>query len=194
MPQTITFTEQPLGSVNPTYLCKINRVSFTGTIVNDPGQPTTPVMAHDASLTGPVGITFSNAVDFVQLDVGSLSQLNSTALHFYDQSGTLITTISNSALGVEHFSFTPDSGVKIGSVLIAGTGNASFSVDNLTFSNTPVVVDITTTAPAGASSLADINGILWDTSGTRPTSPTRSRPAPASISTTAIRPSTVFLS
>jgi serralysin len=164
LPQTITFSEQPLDTLNPVYLCKINTVSFTGVIVNDGSQPNAPALAHDASLIGSVGITFSNAVDFVQLDVGSFASVGCTTLSFYDASGTLITSMDNTQTGVQHFSFTPTGDVKIGSVLIAdaaGSESAPFSVDSLTFSNTPPLVDKTTVAPVGALSPADINGVLW---------------------------------
>src|SRR5262245_65087859 len=70
LPQTITFSEQPLDTLDPVYLCKINTVSFTGTIVNDESQPDSPALAPDASHAGSVEMTFSNAVDFVDLDVG----------------------------------------------------------------------------------------------------------------------------
>src|SRR5262245_60983675 len=146
LPQTITFSEQPLDTLNPVYLCKINTVSFTGVIVNDGSQPNSPALAHDASQIGSVGITFSNAVDFVQLDVGSFQSVGSTTLSFYDATGGLITSIDNSQVGVQQFSFTPTGNVKIGSVVIAdaGSGSAPFSIDNLTFSNTPIIVDKTT--------------------------------------------------
>jgi Ca2+-binding RTX toxin-like protein len=164
LPQTITFSEQPLDTLNPVYLCKINTVSFTGVIVNDGSQPNSPALAHDASHVGPVAITFSNAVDFVELDVGSFASLGCTTLSFYDASGALITSMDNSQTGVQNFSFTPTGDVKIGSVLIAdaaGSGPAPFSVDSLTFSNTPPLVDKTTVTPVGALSPSDINGVLW---------------------------------
>src|SRR5262245_47723387 len=164
LPQTITFSEQPLDTLNPVYLCKINTVSFTGVIVNDGSQPSSPALAHDANRIGSVGISFSNAVDFVQLDVGSFQSVGCTTLSFYDASGALITSMDNTQTGVQHFSFTPTGDVKIGSVLIAdaaGSPSAPFSVDNLTFSNTPIIVDKTTVTPVGAQSPADINGVLW---------------------------------
>ena len=163
MPQTITFSEQPLDTVDPVYLCKVNTVSFTGVIVSDGSQPASPALAPDASHAGSVGVTFSNAVDFVELDVGSFESLQSATLSFYDQNGALITSMDNSQLGVQHFSFTPTGDVKIGSVVIAdsGSGSPPFSVDNLTFSNTPPLVDKTTVTPVGAQSPADINGVLW---------------------------------
>jgi len=76
LPQTITFSEQPLDTVDPVYLCKVNTVSFTGVIVSDGSQPASPALAPDASHAGSVGITFSNAVDFVELDVGSFESLS----------------------------------------------------------------------------------------------------------------------
>ena len=163
MPQTITFSEQPLDTVDPVYLCKVNTVSFTGVIVSDGSQPASPALAPDASHAGSVGITFSNAVDFVQLDVGSFESLHSATLSFYDQNGALITSMDNSQTGVQHFSFTPTGDTKIGSVVVAdsGSGSPPFSVDNLTFSNTPPLVDKTTVTPVGATSPADINGVLW---------------------------------
>src|SRR5262245_20359148 len=164
LPQTITFSEQPLDTLNPVYLCKINTVSFTGVIVNDGSQPNSPALAHDASHIGSVGITFSNAVDFVELDVGSFASAGTTTLSFYDANGALITSMDNPQTGVEHFSFTPTGDVKIGSVLIAvaaGSGPTPFTVDSLTFSNTPPLVDKTTDTPVGALSPADINGVLW---------------------------------
>ena len=163
MPQTITFSEQPLDTVDPVYLCKVNTVSFTGVIVNDGSQPASPALAPDASHAGSVGIAFSNAVDFVELDVGSFESLQSATLSFYDQNGALITSMDNSQLGVQHFSFTPTGDIKIGSVVVtdSGSGSPPFSVDNLTFSNTPPLVDKTTVTPVGATSPADINGVLW---------------------------------
>jgi Ca2+-binding RTX toxin-like protein len=163
LPQTITFSEQPLDTVDPVYLCKVNTVSFTGVIVSDGSQPASPALAPDASHAGSVGITFSNAVDFVELDVGSFESLQSATLSFYDQNGALITSMDNSQLGVQHFSFTPTGDTKIGSVVVAdsGSGSPPFSVDNLTFSNTPPLVDKTTVTPVGATSPADINGVLW---------------------------------
>jgi serralysin len=163
LPQTITFSEQPLDTANPVYLCKINTVSLTGVIVNDGSQPGSPVLAPGASDTGSVEITFSDAVDFVTLDLGSLESAQSTTLSFYDASGALITSMENSQTGVERFSFTPTGGARIGSVLIADAGSevAPFTVDTLSFSNTPPLVDKTTVTPAGAQSPADINGILW---------------------------------
>ena len=118
MPKTITFSEQPLDTVDPVYLCKVNTVSFTGVIVNDGSQPASPALAPDASHAGSVGIAFSNAVDFVELDVGAFESLQSATLSFYDQNGALITSMDNSQLGVQHFSFTPTGDIKIGRLLL----------------------------------------------------------------------------
>jgi len=151
--QTITFTEQPLFTVKPKYLCKVEKVSFIGEIVSDAAQPDTPVIAANTSYTGPVTMRFSKAVDKVEFDAGYFDEIGSTRIRVYDKNGNLLHSELNSQIGVQHFSF--DYNKDIGKVKIIAIGDepAGFSVDSVKFTVQPPQVN--------ASGNDDIDGILW---------------------------------
>src|ERR1044071_8795268 len=109
--QTITFNEKPFGTVNSQYLCKINTVTFTGQIVNDSAQYDSPVIAANASYTGPVSWTFSAPVSEVAFDAGYFDNISSTTVKYFDAKGNLLKSETNSIFGIEHFSYANSTGI-----------------------------------------------------------------------------------
>ena len=152
---TITFSEQPLGTVNPVYNYPDTTADVLGEIVNDSSQPTSPVVAANTSYTGPVFIDFTTPVTHVEFDVGYFDELQSTTVTFIGPGGDVLQTSQNSQLGFQHFSFDSAEGISAVNVVNTGFDGNGFGVDNVTFSGsmTPAaaktIVDIT---PTGASS------------------------------------------
>ena len=72
---TITFSEQPRGTTNPTFTFDDNTITTVGEIVNDGAQPDSPVIAANSSYRGPVFLYFENPVNYVS---GSLTSAIST--------------------------------------------------------------------------------------------------------------------
>ncbi|MDO8397608.1 MAG: M10 family metallopeptidase [Bradyrhizobium sp.] len=153
MSQTISFSEQAFGTVNPTYLCKVVKVAFTGTIVGDGAQPNTPVLAANASYDGPVSWTFSKPVSNVQFDAGYFNSIGSTVFKFYDAGGHLLQSFTNSQLGIQHVSYS--NYTKIAKVVVApvGADDAGFSVDSIQFTYQPPRIEL--------SKSPNIDGLLW---------------------------------
>src|SRR4051812_8186826 len=102
---TITFSEQPLGTINPVYSFADNTVYTTGVIVVDGAQPASPVIAANSSYLGPVFLFFDHAVDSVSINVGYFDNLHSTQLIFRDEAGRVLYSVDNAGFGVQQFSF-----------------------------------------------------------------------------------------
>jgi serralysin len=159
--QKITFSEKPLGTSNPQYLAKINTISFTGQIVTDGSQPTSPVLAANSSYIGPVSWTFSAPVSDVAFDAGYFDQVSSTTISYFDASGKLLKSELNTQTGLQHFSYSNAGGIARVTVVNTSADPNGFAVDSVTFTNQPTKVGLTTNTPTGAESPADVNGELW---------------------------------
>ena len=151
--QTITFSEQPYGTIDPVYHCKTNTISFFGTVVTDSAQPDSPVLAYDQSFLGPVSFTFSDPVSHVSFDVGYFDDLLTTNVSFYDSLGNLLDSEDNFQFGIEHYSLDSLTGIARVVITPLSEDPAGFSVDSISFTNEPQQVF--------ASGNQDIDGLLW---------------------------------
>ena len=151
---TITFSEQALNTVNPTYKYTNNFAAFEGEIVSDSSQPTSPVIAANTSYNGPVNFDFQVAVSTVSFEVGYFDAVGSTTVNYYNSAGKLLFTQNNSQLGLQQFSYTNNKGIARIEVVKAGPDASGFGVDTVSFTTLkPVAV----TAPADT----DIKALLW---------------------------------
>ncbi|APE43910.1 hypothetical protein BOO69_11195 [Sulfitobacter alexandrii] len=130
---TITFSEQPRFTQNPTFEFDNNTVTTVGQIVSDGAQPNTPVIAANTSYRGPVFLYFENPVNYVSMDVGYFDNLGSTRVEFRDASGNVVHVVNNDALGVLNFEFASDLGIASIAVIDESFDAAGFSVDTVIF-------------------------------------------------------------
>lgn len=135
MPQTITFSEQSIGTVNPTFDVDGNTITTIGQIVQDGAQPDSPVIAANTSYTGPVFVYFDNPVESVSVDVGYFDNLGSTRIEFRNAYGVVVHSVNNVGFGVETFSYTDLTGLGISSVAAIDESfdAAGFSLDTVVF-------------------------------------------------------------
>jgi hypothetical protein len=148
---TITFSEQPLGTLDPTFTFADNAVHTSGIIVTDSAQPASPVIAANGSYLGPVFVFFDDPVTSVSVDVGYFDNLASTRIEFRDEQGAVLQAFHNSIFGVQTFSYTSDVG--IGSVVAIDESfdAAGFSLDTIVFSDPVDTLDppVVTAVPNG---------------------------------------------
>jgi Ca2+-binding RTX toxin-like protein len=150
--QTISFSEQAFDTINPVYLCKVNTVSFSGQIVSDTDNPTSPVLSFDQQFIGPVSWTFSDPVSHVEFDAGVFNQVGSTTVNFYNKNGALLKSVTNTVTGLQHFVYD-HAGIAKVEVINTGTDDSGFAIDNVSFVNQPPKVV--------ASGNQDIDGLIW---------------------------------
>ncbi|WP_299590750.1 calcium-binding protein [uncultured Tateyamaria sp.] len=150
---TITFSEQGFGTVDPTYVFDDNTVTFDGVILGDSAQPASPVIAANFSYLGPVFINFDIPVDFVSLDVGFFDNLGSTRIEFRNAAGELLFSTNNDDLGVLTFSFASEEGIASVAAIDESFDASGFSVDTVVFGENveqlpPPAVSLLDSAPA----------------------------------------------
>lgn len=133
MPGTITFSEVPVGTVDPVYNFGDNRVVVDGVVVRDGAQPASPAVAANSQYNGPVFIYFDTPVESVSLDVGYFDNNFSTSILFIGQDGQVLRSFSNTGLGVIRYSHTDMAGIAAVHVLNRGYDAAGFSVDTISF-------------------------------------------------------------
>ena len=148
---TITFSEYPVGTVNPVYAYPDNTVDVLGEIVVDGAQPATPASAANTSYTGPVFIDFATPVTHVEFDAGYFDDLQSTTITFIGPGGNVLQSSLNTQYGIVHYSLDNAGGISAVNVVNTGFDASGFSVDTVTFSgpvSAPANVDIVDIAPA----------------------------------------------
>lgn len=163
---TITFSEQPRNTTNPTFVYDNNTVTTVGQIVSDGAQPNTPVIAANTSYTGPVFLYFENPVNYVSLDVGFFDNLGSTRIEFRDAAGNVVHVVNNDALGVQTFEFASELGIASVASIDESFDAAGFSVDTVVFGDPvdaldPPTIELLETVPAGVD--RDLGVIEADT-------------------------------
>ena len=163
---TITFSEQPRGTTNPTFTFDDNTITTVGEIVNDGAQPDSPVIAANSSYRGPVFLYFENPVNYVSLDVGYFDNIGSTRIEFRNAAGSVVHVATNSGLGVLTFEFTSDQGIASVAAIDESFDAAGFSVDTVIFGDAipeldPPTIELLDTVPAGVD--RDLGTIEADT-------------------------------
>ncbi|MCZ4258119.1 calcium-binding protein [Sulfitobacter sp. G21635-S1] len=163
---TITFSEQPRFTTNPTFEFDNNTVTTVGQIVSDGAQPQSPVIAANTSYRGPVFLYFENPVNYVSLDVGYFDNVGSTRIEFRDAAGNVIHVAHNSGLGVLTFEFASDLGIASVAAIDESFDDAGFSVDTVVFGDPiadldPPTIELLDTVPAGVD--RDLGVIEADT-------------------------------
>lgn len=166
---TITFSEQPLGTVDPQFAFagvlsgKAFRVDCTGMIVKDTDNPTSPGIAADGSFIGPVVFDFNAPVSAVSLQAGVFDLPNTTRVIIEGLNGFRIEVEPNAggALNYETFSFDYGENV-ITRVRIESMGQepAGFAVDNLSIAIRPESHQAALSGDASIDSL--IGGTAWN--------------------------------
>lgn len=167
--QTITFSEQPLGTVDPEYAFpgilpdRTFRVNFTGEIVNDGSNPTSPAIAANTSYTGPVTITFNYPVSGFSLGAGVFNAVKSTKLIIEGPEGFVLKRVFNSSTTAPYENFTFDYGENvIEKIRLVPVGDepAGFAVDNLSVIIRPEARDA---AAAGDEAIDNLlGGTAWN--------------------------------
>lgn len=130
---TITFSERSVGTRNPTFSFDENTVRTSGQIVRDGAQPASPSFAANSNYFGPVFLFFERAVTSVSLAAGYFDNLGSTRIEFLDGSGRVLSSILNSAFGVQTYSFTSEAGIASVRVIDESYDAAGFSIDTVIF-------------------------------------------------------------
>lgn len=130
---TITFSERSVGTRNPIFSFDENTVRTSGQIVRDGAQPASPAFAANSSYFGPVFLFFERAVTSVSLAAGYFDNLGSTRIEFLDGSGRVLSSILNSAFGVQTYSFTSEAGIASVRVIDESYDAAGFSIDTVIF-------------------------------------------------------------
>lgn len=139
---TITFSEYPVGTADPTYKFTGETVTINGQIVEDGAQPASPAAAANTSYTGPVFIKFSQPVSHVDFNAGYFDDIGSTTVSFIGAGGKVIASSANNAYGIVHYSQDYAGGISAINIVNTGYDESGFSVDTVNFSgstvNTPI--------------------------------------------------------
>ena len=133
---TITFSEYPLYTVNPTYTYADNTITVLGEIVGDSAQPATPAVAANTSYTGPVSVGFLNPVTHLEFDAGYFDAIGSSTIVIYGPGGTVLSSQTNSGYGIIHYSFNYATGISGFAVNNTSYDPSGFSVDTITTDGT----------------------------------------------------------
>lgn len=166
---TITFSEQPLGTADPVYNFpgilsgKNFRVDCTGVIVKDTDNPSWPSIAADDSFIGPVVFDFSAPVSAVSLEAGFFDLPNTTRVIIEGLNGFRIEVEPNAGGALDYESFSFDYGENvITRVRIESMGQepAGFAVDNLSVTIRPESHQAALSGDQGIDSL--IGGTAWN--------------------------------
>jgi hypothetical protein len=79
----------------------------------------------------PIALLFSAPVPGITLTVGDLSELGSTKIEAFDESGNPLGDVLNTATGYETFNLSESGGELIGGLVITSTESAGFGVDGV---------------------------------------------------------------
>ncbi len=144
-PVLITFSEFPL---NTTITTQYNPqgIDFSSApvfITTDVDTPTTPVLSGTPLFSGPVTGCFVHPTTGTpgtrrqfSLSAGYFNELGSTRLSWFDRSGNLIGSVTNSSLAIQTFTVTVSQGQKgvhCWTIEITSQEAAGFAVDNVSF-------------------------------------------------------------
>jgi len=156
----ITFSETgyTVGMVNPVYTFADNTVNVIGQIVRDSSQPNSPAAAANTTYSGPVYITFANPVTHVEFDAGYFDNLGNTTIATIGQGGTVLSTQTNAALGIVHYTFDNAAGITGIRVIDSAVDAAGFSVDSVSFSGSATPVPTASTVSIAATSASKAEG------------------------------------
>ena len=144
----ITFSEYPVGTVITNQYASLGIIFSGGSsagspfITTDASNPTSPVLSGSPLFNGPIQGSFVDAngkpatVTQFQLDAGYFDDLGSTQLTWFDSSGNVIGSQTNSELGIETFTIQVTANQSpIASWIIQeiGAEAAGFAIDNVSF-------------------------------------------------------------
>src|SRR5579872_2828480 len=135
MSDQITFSEQPLGTVNPIYTFADNTVTCIGEIVSDSADPGSPAIAANTSYLGSIFIDFQNALSQVSFAAGYFDNLESTEIILIGSDGSVLFDTMNEDLGYVPYSYTATNNIGVSSieVLVRGFDASGFSADSINF-------------------------------------------------------------
>lgn len=156
---TVSFSEYPTGTIDPTYFFLDNEVSFFGTIDQDWSQPDSPALWPRDGATGSIYISLSNPVAHVELDAGYFNNINSTVVEFVGTDGALLQSFFNSQFGVQHFSCDNATGISSVNVINYSYDVNGFTVDNFTFGGPVIPADISAPTVTSFSPADDASGV-----------------------------------
>ena len=159
---TITFSEFGLNTANPLYTFsgvlagKDLTAQFTGEIVNDSCDPTSPCIAANTSYDGPVTLSFNTPVSAISFDAGCFNSAKSTRVVIEGLNGFKVEFVTNTVdTGIyEHFSFDYGENV-ISRVRIVPIGSdlAGFAVDNFDVTVLPEARSLSTSGDRAIDAL-----------------------------------------
>jgi len=127
----ITFSEQQLGTANPTFILPDNVVFTRGLIRTDTSNPTSPVFAGSENFQASIHIDFAQPVVSLFLDAGYFDNLHSTEIIFLREGGGIVAVQSNGGFGIRHFGLNYDDGIAGVIVRAVSLEEAGFAIDNL---------------------------------------------------------------
>lgn len=142
--QTVTGTSVRTLTGSPTGGALSLVQNGTTFIWTDIYNPTSPVLSGSPIFNGPISFLFATPVAAVGLSGGFFNALGGTTIEAFDLTGASLGSIVNSKLGVEFYGLFDSTGSNIAGVSFYITGNepAGFAIDNVTFGDASVVVNV----------------------------------------------------
>lgn len=132
-------------------------------IVTDNANPTSPVLSGSPTFNGPIAILFDRNLAAVGLDGGFFNAVGGTAITAFRRDGSVIGSVSNTALGIEFLGLaTADGSESIAGLLfsLVGAEPAGFAIDNVRFAAAGQVVGVRGPEPVPANNVAGLIALL----------------------------------
>ena len=136
------------------------KAHFTGGVFNDSCAADAPVIAANASYSGPVFIRFNHKVSGISLDAGCFDNAHSTRVIIYGDNGFRVKAMVNPNDNSQYYHFNFQFGenvIKRVALVPIGAEQAGFAVDNVQFTYRPETVPVHKTDNAGINSLISAN-------------------------------------
>ena len=142
---TLTFSEFAVGTTIITNYADHGVLFASGGgfpfITTDSSNPSSPVLSGQPLFAGPITASFVSPSDSSKIaatqtltfQAGFFDQLGSTSISYFDVNHVLLSTVTNSALGIE--SFTAPAGTASFSVTTAD--DAGYAIDNMSYTLGP---------------------------------------------------------
>jgi hypothetical protein len=136
---TINFSEFAVGTVISNQYAglgvRFSPSSINGNlpiIANDGAMPGSPVLSPNPPFAGEFDMQFLRSTTFVRFDSGFWDALGTGSISVFGPGNVLLTTVTNTSLGTQQFTFTNAAGISR-IVFNSVRDPAGADIDNLTF-------------------------------------------------------------
>lgn len=132
------------------------KATFTGQVVTDSCAPDSPVIAANATFSGPVFINFNKKVSGITLDAGCFDAVKSTRVTIYGDNGFKVDKVFNPNGDKLYHTFKFNFGenvIKKVAIIPVGNEPAGFAVDNVKISYRPESLPVAKSNNAAIDSL-----------------------------------------